>query len=73
MKLLESGASEDCGCPEELWQIGNLAVLIHLEADGDGHVIVYGGDFEYERNVSCRGIEDLRVKAKQIVEGFPVE
>lgn len=72
-KLIEARASEECGCPEELWLVGTLEVLIHLEEDGSGHIFVDTGDWELDIRVTTTGIEDLREQAFAAMEQIPAE
>ncbi len=38
---LIAGANQECGCPEEEWQLENGApLLIHFEADGTAEVVL---------------------------------
>lgn len=62
IRLLASVPSDECGCPEELWRVGTVDFLIHMEENGTGDIIVYTGDEEREFNVLCSGMDDLRVK-----------
>ena len=48
VQLLACVPSEDCGCPEEIWRINGIDVLIHLEEDGTGEMFVFAGDYEIE-------------------------
>lgn len=71
-QLVEARASEECGCPEELWIVwGCIELLIHLEEDGSGHMIAYTGEDEFEQSVDCGGLEDLRNKAFAWAETWP--
>jgi|TARA_R100000687_G_C6409763_1_gene145888 hypothetical protein len=72
-ELIEERASEDCGCPEELWIMGSLEVTLHLEEDGQGHVIADAGDWEGDLFTECSGIEDLRTHAADWINTFPLE
>lgn len=68
MQLIDTRTSDECGCPEEDWEIGMLSVTIHLEPDGSGHIFLDGGDWgEAEKLVQCEGIEDLRSIAQEWV------
>ena len=72
--LLTQKASDDCGCPEEEWEIDAFFVVIHLEPDSRGHIFIDGGDCgEDERLVDCDGIEDLRAKAAEWIYSMPVD
>ena len=71
--LIHSGPSEECGCPEELWRVGSLEALMHLEENGNGHIIIDAGDWELERDVTTTGIEDLRRQAFAMIDALPVE
>lgn len=71
--LIEARPSEQCGCPEELWRVGSLEVLIHLEENGEGHIIIDAGDWDSEGEVTTTGIEDLRQQAFAMIDALPVE
>lgn len=71
--LIYFDPSEECGRPEELWRIGSLEVVMHLEDNGDGHIIIDAGDWELEREVTTTGIEDLRQQAFAMVDALLVE
>ena len=71
--LIEARPSEECGCPEELWRLGTIEVLIHLEENGEGHIFIDAGDWEIDREVPTTGINDLRNQAFAIIESLPVE
>lgn len=72
-ELLEERPSEDCGCPEELWVMGSLEVTIHLEDNGEGHVIADAGDWDGDLFVTCSGMADLRKQAADWINTFPLE
>lgn len=58
--LLAERPSEDCGCPEQDWDLGGVFTTIHLEEDGGGgHILFDNGDWEAERRVDCSGIDEL--------------
>ncbi|WP_321832282.1 hypothetical protein [Thalassovita sp.] len=63
--LLARLPSDDCGCPEELWRIDGLLLLIHFEADREGEAVLYAGDWEQETSIEARSLDDLRAKAIQ--------
>jgi len=46
IELLARLPSDECGCPEELWRIDGLIILIHFEADGSCEMHTYAGDWE---------------------------
>ena len=71
--LIYFGPSEECCCPEELWRVGSLEALMHLEENGNGHIIIDAGDWELEREVTTTGIEDLRQQAFAMVDALLVE
>lgn len=60
--LLAALPSEDCGCPEELWRIGTVEMLIHMEQNGDGHILLFTGDDDREWIVAARDMNDLRAE-----------
>lgn len=47
-QLLERRASEECGCPEELWLVGGVETTIHEEGDGTVHCFMDSGDAQCE-------------------------
>ena len=71
--LIEIRASEECGCPEELWLMGNIEVTIHLESDGSGHIIADAGDWEHDFTVQCASMNDLRDQAAAWIDELPEE
>lgn len=72
-ELLEQRPSEDCGCPEELWMMGNLEVILHLEEDDSGHIIADAGDWEGDLFVDRANMEELRRHAAEWINTFPIE
>lgn len=63
IELLARLPSEECGCPEELWRVEGLIVLIHMEeAEGKGEIFVFGGDWESEDVVNARDLPSLRAE-----------
>ena len=63
IELLARLPSEECGCPEELWQVDGLVYLIHMEAAaGTGEVFVFAGDWEAEHSVQAPTIDHLRAE-----------
>lgn len=71
--IIDSGYSEDCGCPEERLIVGMVEAFIHLEPDGTGEVFLDVGDWQDEITLQCDGIEDLRAKAKDYIQALPTE
>lgn len=71
--LIEARPSEECGCPEELWMMGSLEVLIHFEADGSGHIIADAGDWQHDFFADCADMSDLRQQAITWVNSLPNE
>lgn len=73
-ELIDTRASDECGCPEEDWVIGMLFVTIHLEPDGSGHIFLDGGDWGTdEKIVPCDGIEELRTLAHEWVDAIGID
>ena len=70
--LLQSRLSDECGCLEEDWVIGMLFTTIHIEPDGSGHIFIDCGDWQSEKLVPTRSIEELRVAAVDWVNSIPV-
>lgn len=70
--LLSQHPSEDCGCPEEEWEMNGLFVIIHLEADGKGHAFIDCGDWEDEKLFDVETMPALREAARQWVNTIPV-
>jgi hypothetical protein len=61
VELLACVPSEECGCPEEIWLVNGLTILIHMEAeDGTGEAFIFAGDWEAERSFQCANINGLR-------------
>lgn len=58
-ELLAERASEDCGCPEQDWDLGGVFTTIHLEDGGSGHILFDNGDWDAEKLVECDGMCDL--------------
>lgn len=73
-ELLWSGPSEECGCPEERWLVGNIEAIVHYEEDGSGHIILDGGDWQDERDVvNVSSLTALRDQAIDWVGELPRE
>lgn len=62
LQLLEARASEECGCPEELWLVGGCETTIHVEPDGDMHCIIDNGSEAAEMTFqgSIGSLDDAR-------------
>lgn len=71
-EFIESRLSDECGCPEEDWIIGMFYTTIHIESDGSGHIFIDRGDWEDEKLVPTKSIEELRVAVVNWVESFPI-
>jgi hypothetical protein len=72
-ELISKGFSDECGCPEEMWNISGVDALIHLEPDGTGEIFLDTGGWQDERKVDCNGMCDLRQKAAAWVRSLPHE
>lgn len=72
-EFIESRKSDECGCPEEDWVIGQLYTTIHLEPVTGGHIFIDCGDWQREKLVDCRSIEELRLKAVEWCNSFPID
>lgn len=72
-ELLSQHASEECGCPEETWLMGNVEVTLHMEEDGSGHILLDAGDWEYDWETAHEGMADLRQKAADYICALPRE
>ena len=70
--LLQERTSDECGCPEEDWDIDGVCVTIHLEPDDSGHIFLDTGDWDDEKLIECNGIEDLRKKAMSWIGELPI-
>lgn len=70
---LSVGASDECGCPEEEWDINGVFTTIHLEEDGGGHIFIYCGDWEFEKTVEASTMPALRAAAIEWVRSLPPE
>ncbi|MFZ5704947.1 MAG: hypothetical protein ACOY5R_06730 [Pseudomonadota bacterium] len=42
-------ASEECGCPEEEWVVGNCTLIMHFEDDGSIHGLLDAGDWDADK------------------------
>jgi len=63
VRTLEKRHSEECGCPEEHFEIYGFAeVIIHMEPDGSGEAFIDFGDWQEEKEFQCADIDDLRQK-----------
>lgn len=60
VQLVAAVPSEECGCPEELWRINGMDVLIHFEENGSSEMFIFAGDFEMERSATARNMMELR-------------
>lgn len=56
-RLLAAVPSDECGCPEEIWRVDGLDVLIYFEADGKCEMFVFGGDWEDE--FTFEGVQNM--------------
>ena len=72
-EFIEARKSDECGCPEEDWVIGMLYVTIHIEPDNSGHIFIDCGEWQDEKLVPTKSIEELRMSAVDWVESLPVE
>ena len=72
-ELIESRRNEDCGCPEEEWNMCGLVVTLHGEGDGTGHVLIDAGDWDDEFVVSSDDMEFMRNRAREYVKALPEE
>ncbi|OUV22139.1 MAG: hypothetical protein CBC55_04935 [Gammaproteobacteria bacterium TMED95] len=70
--LVKVGLSDECGCPEEEWIIGQLHTIIHMEPDTGGHIFIDCGDWDDEKLVECNTMEELRMKAVEWCDSFPI-
>ena len=64
---------QDCGCPVEEWVIGNLNVEMHLDPAGHGDIFIDCGDWQEDKQVPAKTMEELRATAVQWVESIPVD
>lgn len=71
--LLCGRESDECGCPEEEWDMLGVHTIIHLEPDGTGHIFLDGGDWDDEKLIDCQNIPQLRLKALSWVNSLPKE
>ena len=72
-ELIAKGVSDECGCPEETWNINGIDVLIHLEPDGRGEIFLDAGGWQNEKIVDCCGIDHLLQQASAWVRSLPCE
>ena len=73
IELLARVPSEECGCPEELWRIDGLIVLIHMEEGKTSEIHIYYGDDEQTHVVIAESLEQLRAKMFMIVANMRIE
>lgn len=69
----EAHSNEDCGCPEEVWIMGNIEVTLHLEEDGSGHIIYNADGDQDEWAGNTTGMADLRTRASIYIETLKAE
>lgn len=62
-EFVDKRLSDECGCLEEDWVIGMLYTTIHVEPDGSGHIFIDCGDWDDEKLVDTKSIEELRLAA----------
>ena len=65
IEMLARVPSEECGCPEELWRIDGILLLLHLEEDGDSDAFIFAGDWDAETTIKAHDLDDLRAKSFQ--------
>ena len=70
---LQCGVSDECGCPEEEWDIHGIYAIIHIEPDGGGHIFLDAGEWEADKLVDSKNIEQLRIAAIEWVESLSLE
>lgn len=74
VELIERRPSDECGCPEEEWRISGMTTIIHLEADGSGHIAYDCGDWQEETFVDApTSIDELRGFAIDYCNDLPSE
>jgi hypothetical protein len=73
-RLIETRASEECGCPEEEWIFRGVEIVLHAEADGSGDVICHGEDWQHDILLPAPAtMEDMRAAAFAWVGRLPDE
>ena len=70
IESIEIGVSEECGCHEEACIIWPFDAILHLEPDGSGHMFLDDGESEYDENLPCKNIEELRQQAINFVNNL---
>lgn len=71
IRLLARLPSDECGCPEELWHVDGIEVLIHLEEDGRSEIFIFLGDDTVEETVYFpKDINELRAHMFSILAGM---
>lgn len=66
IRMLARLPSEECGCPEELWHIEGVILLIHMEDEGkQSDMFLFAGDWEKEISVDAENLNELRAKGFQ--------
>lgn len=72
-ELLRVGKSDECGCPEEEWDINGVFTTIHLDGDGSAGIFVSGDSWEDEKLVTCNNMPDLRRLAQEWIYSLQAE
>lgn len=67
IELLARLASEECGCPEEVWLYHGWVITIHLEDHGPSEIHITDGEAEDQLSLEAGGLSDLRVKMFEIM------
>ena len=59
------GPSEECGCPEEEWEVMGCPMIVHIEPEGSGHMVFLPNE-DNEIDIAFHGvstIDELRWQA----------
>jgi hypothetical protein len=66
--------SDECGCPEEEWDIDGVFTTIHLDEDGGGGIFISGDGWEDEKLIpNCTSMRDLLAAAIEWISTLPKE
>ena len=63
IEMLARVPSEECGCPEEIWNFEGLILIFHFEEDGNSEACIFAGDWETEKAFSSPTLDHLRADA----------
>lgn len=64
--------SDDCGCPEETFVYGLASIIMHLDPDGSGTAYVDFGEWQFEVDLQCSSMYELRKEVTKRIDELPV-